>query len=112
MKNQERWPEVLISSDFLVNRKDIISTIKRPEQDVFSVTLDHPVLGTGIEVYKYYAEHSLLSLKSILPQDMQEEEEMEIAKDYYNNYLLQGKETYIDCYNPNVGYFLLSRNRD
>jgi hypothetical protein len=41
---------------------------------------------------------------------MQTPEEMEIVKDYYNNFLLEGEQTYIDYFNPELGYFLLSRN--
>ena len=43
--------------------------------------------------------------------EMQEDQEqIDIAKDYYNNFLLDGEETYLEYYNPEVGYFLLSRN--
>ena len=112
MKNQQRWPEVLVGVDFLSERKDIISEVRRPHPDIFSVTLEHPVLGTVIEVFKYYEQQRLLCLKSICAQDMQGPEEMDTVRDYYNNYLLDGKDTYIDCFNPAVGYFLLSRNGD
>jgi hypothetical protein len=39
-----------------------------------------------------------------------EQEEIEIVKDYYNNFLLDGHETYLEYFNQEIGYFLLSRN--
>jgi hypothetical protein len=110
MKEQQRWPEVLVGSDFLIKRSDIINEVTRPQRDVVKVSMDHPVLGTVVEVYRLFPEHKILSLKSVCAKDMQEEEEMEVVKDYYNNHLLGGKDTYIDCFNPDVGYFLMSRN--
>lgn len=111
MKSQKKnWPEVLVNSDFLNKRKDIITSITRPQFNTFSVSIDHPVLGEVVEVYQYIPQHQLLCLKSIYPKDMQEEEELEAAKDYYNKYLLDDVETYIEYFNKEVGYFLLSKN--
>ena len=107
---KKRWPEVLVGAEFLKARDDIIISVKRPQMDTFSVTLDHPVLGEVVEVYHYIAAHKLLCLKSIFPKDMQEEDELEAAKDYYNIHLLDNTETYIEYYNKEVGYFLLSKN--
>ena len=38
------------------------------------------------------------------------EEEIEICKDYYNNYILGGHNTYIDYYRPDTGWYLLTTN--
>jgi hypothetical protein len=32
------------------------------------------------------------------------------VKDYYNNFLLDGQETYLEYFNEEIGYFILSRN--
>ena len=108
--DNKQWPEVLVGIEFLTKRKDIITSIKRPREDTFSVSIDHPVLGTVIEVYHYVPTHGLLCLKSIFPQDMQEADEFEAVKDYYNIHLLDNTETYIEYFNKEVGYFLLSKN--
>jgi len=110
MKEQPRWPEVLVGLDFLTKRSDIIGEVTRPQPDVVKVLMEHPVLGTVVEVFRLFPEYKILSLKSVFAKDMQEEEEMEVVKDYYNNHLLGGKETYLDCFNSEVGYFLMSRN--
>jgi len=41
---------------------------------------------------------------------MQNSEEMEIVKDYYNNFILEGHETYLEYRNENLGWYVLSRN--
>lgn len=96
--------------DFLEKRRDIILNIIRPQFNTFSVTIDHPVLGEVVEVYHFIPQHNLLCLKSIYPKDMQEEDELEAAKDYYNKHILDDTETYIEYFNKEVGYFLLSKN--
>lgn len=108
--NRKKWPEVLVNVDFLDKRRDIISSILRPQVNTFSVSIDHPVLGEVVEVYQYIPEHRLLCLKSIYPKDMQEEDELEAAKDYYNKHILNDSDTYIEYFNKEVGYFLLSKN--
>jgi hypothetical protein len=111
MKPQKKnWPEVLVSADFLQKRGDIITNVIRPKYNLFSVSMDHPVLGEVVEVYQLIPQHRLLCLKSIYPKDMQDEAELEAAKDYYNRYLLDNADTYIEYFNKEVGYFLLSKN--
>jgi hypothetical protein len=50
-------------------------------------------------------------INKVLSVDMQDtQEEIDIVKDYYNNFLLDGHETYLEYLNEEIGYFLLSRN--
>jgi hypothetical protein len=108
MKKARHWPEIFVDMAFL-NRTDIINKILRVDRDTYNVNFDHPVLGEVVEVY-HIEDGETLSLKSVYPVDMQDsQEEIEVAKDYYA-YLLDGEETYLEYFNPNVGYFLLSRN--
>jgi hypothetical protein len=110
MKKGKIWPEIYVERDFL-ERDDIINKILRVDLDTFNVNFEHPVLGQVIEIYNI-VNNGLLCLKSVYPVDMQDspEEEMEIVKDYYNNFILDGQETYLEYYNEEIGYFLLSRN--
>lgn len=109
MRKEKYWPEVFVGIDFL-KRTDIISKILRVDKDTYNVNFDHPVLGEVVEVYDIY-DKGTLCLKSVFPVDMQDDQEqIDIAKDYYNNYLLDGEETYLEYFNEEIGYFLLSRN--
>lgn len=109
MKAERQWPEVYVDINFL-KRHDIINKVLRVGRDTYNVNFEHPVLGQVVEVYSI-TDESTLCLKSIYPVDMQEDlDQIDIAKDYYNNFLLDGEETYLEYYNQEVGYFLLSRN--
>ena len=110
MKKERLWPEVHVDIDFL-KRSDIINKILRVDRETFNVNFEHPVLGEVIEVYQTVGD-DLLCLKSVYPVDMQDssEDEWDIVKDYYNNFLLDGEETYLEYFNEEIGYFLLSRN--
>lgn len=109
MKAERQWPEVYVDINFL-KRHDIINKVLRVDLDTYNVNFEHPVLGQVVEVYSI-TDESTLCLKSIYPVDMQEDlDQIDIAKDYYNNFLLDGEETYLEYYNDEVGYFLLSRN--
>lgn len=109
MKKERQWPEIYVDIDFL-NREDIINKILRVDRYTYNVNFEHPVLGQVVEIY-HITDKETLCLKSVYPVDMQEDEDgIEIAKDYYNNVLLDGEETYLEYFNPEVGYFLLSRN--
>lgn len=108
MKKERHWPEVYVDIDFL-QRTDLINKILRVDIDTYNVNFEHPVLGQVVEVY-HISDKKTLCLKSVYPVEMQDSpDEIEIAKDYYN-YLVDGEETYLEYYNPKVGYFLLSRN--
>lgn len=107
---KKKWPEVLVDAGFLEERRDIINSVKQTQINTYSVNFNHPVLGEVVEVYQYVPQHNLLCLKSVFPKDMQEEDELEAAKDYYNKHLLDDIETYIEYFNKEVGYFLLSKN--
>ena len=110
MKKQKRYPEVYIDMDFL-ERGDIIEEMSQIDDESIRVKMDHPVFGEGtVEIYDVDTSDDTLALKSIYCPSMQDEEEMEIMRDYYNNFLLEGEETYLQYYHPNVGYYLLSRN--
>lgn len=110
MKKERLWPEVHVDIEFL-KREDIINKILRVDEETFNVNFEHPVLGEVIEVYRLVSKN-LLCLKSVYPVEMQDssEDEWDIVKDYYNNFLLDGEETYLEYFNEEIGYFLLSRN--
>ena len=109
MKKERQWPEVFVEIEFL-KRTDIINKILRVDSTTYNVNFEHPVLGQVVEIYEIY-DKDTLCLKSVYPVDMQDEqEEIDIAKDYYNNFLLDGHETYLEYFNEEIGYFLLSRN--
>ena len=109
MKKEKQWPEIFVEKDFL-NNGDIINKVLKVDTRTYNVNFEHPILGQVIEIFDIY-DHELLCLKSVYPVDMQDTpEEVEVAKDYYNNFLLDGHETYLEYFNPKIGYFLLSRN--
>ncbi len=111
MKKQKRYPEIYVEADWLTTRDDLIYKVIKIDETTYKVILEHPVLGKTVELYELDPNDNTLCLKSVFPVEMQDgEEEMEIVKDYYNNFLLEGQETYIEYYNKDVGYFLLSRN--
>jgi hypothetical protein len=111
LKKQKRYPEIYVEADWLTTRDDLIYKVIKIDETTYKVILEHPVLGKTVELYELDPNDNTLCLKSVFPVEMQDgEEEMEIVKDYYNNFLLEGQETYIEYYNKDVGYFLLSRN--
>ena len=109
MKKERQWPEVFVEIEFL-KRTDIINKVLRVDSTTYNVNFEHPVLGQIVEIYEIY-EKDTLCLKSVYPVEMQDEfEGIDIVKDYYNNFLLDGHETYLEYFNQEIGYFLLSRN--
>jgi len=114
MKSQKSWPEIYVEKDFLTSRDDVVKGVVKVDEDTFKVFLDHPVFGRTMELFEVVdtnEEGELLCLKSSYPADMQSEEEMEVVKDYYNNFILEGQQTYLEYYAKELGgYFLLSRN--
>jgi hypothetical protein len=109
MRKERQWPEVYVDMGFL-KRLDIVNKVLRVDHETYNVNFEHPVLGQVVEIYQII-DNKTLCLKSIYPIEMQEDlEQIDVAKDYYNNYLLDGEETYLEYYNDEVGYFLLSRN--
>jgi hypothetical protein len=110
VKNPKRFPEIFVERDFLTTRDDIVYRVIKVQENTYKVLLEHPVLGKTLEVFELDTEDQTLCLKSVFPSEMQTKEEMEVALDYYNNFLLDGENTYMDYYNKEVGYFLLSRN--
>lgn len=109
MKQIKRYPEIFVEADYLTTRDDLIRGVIKVRSDTYKVVMDHPVFGMTIEIMELDPGDNTLCLRSIFPTEMQSEDEMEVVKDYYR-YVLDGEETYIDYYNPEIGYFLLSRN--
>lgn len=110
MKPPRRWPEIFVEREFLTCRQDLIHASIKIDDTTYKVILEHPVFGTTIEIFELDESDNTICLKSIFPKEMQSEEDIEIVKDYLNNYLLDGEETYLEYWNKSVGYFLLSRN--
>lgn len=111
MRKPRRFPEVFIDMDFLEKRTDIIEEVAHIDRESIRVKMNHPVFGEGTtEIYDIDENDNTLALKSIYSPEMQSEEELDIMSDYYNNFLLEGDETYILYHHPEVGYYLLSRN--
>jgi hypothetical protein len=109
MKKERQWPEVFVEIEFL-KRTDIINKVLRVDSTTYNVNFEHPVLGQIVEIYEIY-DKDTLCLKSVYPVEMQDEQdEIDVVKDYYNSFLLDGHETYLEYFNEEIGYFLLSRN--
>lgn len=104
-----RYPEIFVEKDWLTTRTDIIRKVAEVDAGTFRVIYEHPVFGEALEIFET-DEDGHLCLKSIFTPEMQTEEELDVVKDYYNNFILEGVDTYIEYFNPGVGYFLLSRN--
>lgn len=109
MKNSKKWPEIYVGIKFL-DRDDIINKVVRVDKTTFNVNFEHPVLGQTVEVYDFLKSEGLLRLRCVYPIEFQSIEGMQVCKDYYNNFLLDGQETYLEYFNEEVGYFILSRN--
>lgn len=110
MKKQKKFQEIFVEFDFLETRLDIIKEVNRVGPTTYKVTMEHPVFGNTVEVFERDSEDNTLCLKSVFASEMQTEEEMEVVKDYYNNFILGGEETYLDYYFRGLGYLLVSRN--
>lgn len=110
MKKLKRYPEIYVQADFLTTRDDIIRGVVKVDDTTYKVILEHPVFGKTIEIFELDPNDDTLCLRSVFPSEMQTEEEMEMVKDYLNNFILGGQDTYLEYYNKEAGYFLLSRN--
>jgi hypothetical protein len=110
MKPPKRYPDIFVTMDFLTTRDDIVRGVVKIDEDTYKVVMEHPVFGTTIEIFEHDPSDDTLCLRSVFPTEMQSEEDVEIVKDYLNNFILEGEETFIEYYNPQAGYFLLSRN--
>lgn len=109
MRKERYWPEIYVDAAFL-DRGDIINKVLRVDEETYNVNFEHPVLGQVVEIYEIIDDDTLC-LKSVYPIEMQDDQDqIDIAKDYYNNFLLDGQETYLEYFNEEIGYFLLSRN--
>lgn len=110
MKPPKRYPEIFVEKEFLSVRGDIIYQVTKISTGTYRVILEHPVFGRTMEIFEEDGDGDLC-LKSIFPMEMQDElEEIEAVKSYVNDFLLEGASTYLEYHNPEVGYFLLSRN--
>jgi len=110
MQRLKRYPEIYVEGKYLLDRADIIKEVIQIDLTTFKVRINHPVFGDTIEIMELDMGDKTLCLRSIYPAEMQSEEEMEIVKDYYNNFILDGQQTYLEYFNKELGYFLLSRN--
>lgn len=110
MKPPKRYQDIFVTMDFLTTRDDIIRGVVKIDKDTYKVAMEHPVFGTTIEIFEHDPSDDTLCLRSVFPTEMQSEEEIEAVKDYLNNFILKGEQTFIEYYNPQAGYFLLSRN--
>lgn len=102
-------PEIHINPAVLDNNPAVEKIINMDEGFVH-VYLDHPVLGSTLEIFRESGDGEHLTLVAIFPQDMQDPDEIEIVKDYYNNYILEGSMTYLDYFNEDTGWYLLTKN--
>jgi hypothetical protein len=109
MKNPKRYPEIFVERDWLVSRGDIIKRVVKINNNTYRVIYTNPVFGDTMEIFEVDGDGDLC-LKSIFTPEMQTEEELESVKDYYNNFILDGEQTYIEYFTKEIGYFLLSRN--
>lgn len=109
MKNPPKvYPEIFVTSDFL-NRPGMNQKITQIGPQILNVTYEHGVLGTITEIFTILPSGNL-RLHAVFPNEFQSAEQFEIVKDYYNNFLLKGEQTYIDYFHEEIGYFLQSRN--
>jgi hypothetical protein len=108
MKKSKIYPEVHVTADFL-EREDISDNVRQVSQDIINVTFNHEVLGEVTEIFTFLPGGDL-RLHAVYPNEFQAEDEFETVKDYYNNYLLSGTQTYLDYFHPEIGYYLQSRN--
>lgn len=107
----KQYPEVRVMNSFLNDPNGLFTRGPIRFDDFFiSVEFEHDVLGLVIETFFENPNSGLLILKHILLRDMDSFEELEIAEDYYNNFLLKGHKTYLPYYNKDLGYFLSTRN--
>lgn len=109
MRSPSFSPEIHISPSVLDDNPYVEKVIKMDEGYVH-VYMNHPVLGSTLEVFRESGDGEHLSLAAVFPQDMQDPDNMEIVKDYYNNYILEGSQTYLDYYSVETGWYLLSKN--
>ncbi len=106
MTNFKKYPEVIINNSILENPN--IKVINLGD-DYLELNFLHPNLGQVVELFKKVNSNHY-SLKMVYPEDLQEDDEIEIAKEYYNLHLLEGWETYLEYFTPNEGWYLMSRN--
>ena len=108
MPKYTKYPEVHTKNNLLENKNVKVIHL---DNEYVSVKFAHPNLGEVTEVFKKMNNKAQdLALKCIYPGDLQDEDDVYIAKDYYNLHLLDGWETYLEYYNPEDGWYLLSRN--
>ena len=103
------YPEVLVTSDF-IDREEIEDIEEEDDVPLLHITYEHPLFGLTTETFLYTDETDYLILKSITPHDNQDFDSIQQVKDYYNNFLLGGSETYLEYFNKDIGWYLLTRN--
>jgi hypothetical protein len=103
-----RYPEIVVSNTILENKHMKFTHL---EGGFLVVKYEHPNLGEITEIFEKTNKTSYC-LKMVYPEDLQDEDEIYMAKEYYNLHLLDGWETYLEYFNPEDGWYLLSRNFD
>jgi hypothetical protein len=111
MRKATLSPEIHVHPDALASNPSVEKIINMDEGFIH-VYLDHPVLGSTLEIFRVATDKKHLSLKAVFPQDMQDPDEIEICKDYYNNYILEGSQTYLDYWSESTGWYLLTKNSE
>ena len=109
MKKASFSPEIHVHPDCFEDNPSVEKIIQM-DYGFVHVYLDHPVLGETLEIFQLAADQTHLSLKAIFPTEMQDPEDIELCKDYYNNYILEGSPTYLDYWSEETGWYLLSKN--
>lgn len=101
-----RHPEIIVSNTILENTHMKFTQL---DGGFLVAEYEHPNLGEVMETFKKINKTSY-ALKLIYPEDLQDEDEIYMAKEYYNLHLLNGWETYLEYFNPEDGWYLMSRN--
>ena len=103
------YPEVMVSDSFL-EREEIEDIEEDREFGLLHITYESKTFGYITETFLYDEESGYLILKSITPHDYQSFDEITEVKKYYNDFLLEGSETYLEYFNKEIGWYLLTRN--
>lgn len=107
----KHYPEILVTTDF-ADREEIEDIEEEDDVPLLHITYSHPIFGLITETFLYTDEVDYFILKSSTPHDCQDFDSIQEIKKYYNDYLLGGNETYLEYFNPEIGWYLLTRNSD
>lgn len=108
MKPAKRYPDIYVESSWLRNRPDVVKNVLMIGPGVYKVLLDHPIFGETIEIFELDESDGTLCLRSSYSPEMQSPDEVAAMLDYYNS--IAGDETFLEYFQKDCGYFLISRN--